>query len=216
MNAEQPLDPATGKKTGKMDIVNDSFDPLKRIQTAESARPGELSSLNFRTLSPFQRALMVTDGTVTKFIEAYTLDPVEIIRLDQKVYPIGEDHPWLEANRNTEVMYREVMIRGVHSRTLYVYGISYIVPERLPTDMKKRLEVQGEGIGRILNDACMETRREVLWFGREKLIHMPPEISRVCNGNFISRVYRIIMNGRPIVMINERFPVMTDVLPQHH
>lgn len=199
-----------------MEYESNSFDPLKRIQTAESARPSELSNLNFRTLSPFQRALMVTDGTVTKFIEAYTLDPVEIIRLDQKVYPIGEDHPWLEANRNTEVMYREVMIRGVHSKTLYVYGISYIVPERLPADMKDRLEVQGEGIGRILNDACIETRREVLWFGREKLTHLPQEIARVSNGIFISRVYRIIMGGKPIVMINERFPVMTDVLPQHH
>jgi len=199
-----------------MSYESNSFDPLKKIQTAESSMPGELSKLNFRTLTPFQRALMVADGTVTKFIEAYTLDPVEIIRLNQKLYPLEEDHPWLEADKNTDVMFREVMIRGVYSHTLYLYGASYIVPGRLQEDIRKRLEVQGEGIGRILNDARMETRREVLWFGREKLADAPGEIARVSNGEFISRTYRIIADGKPIVMINERFPVMTDVLPKHH
>lgn len=199
-----------------MGYESNSFDPLKKIQTAESAMPKELSKLNFRALTPFQRALMVTDGTVTKFIEAYTLDPVEIIRLNQKLYPLEEDHPWLEAGKGTEVMFREVMIRGVYSHTLYVHGMSYIVPERLKEDMRKRLEVQGEGIGRILNDAKMETRREVLWFGRERPADLPREISRMSDGEFISRAYSIITGGKPIVMINERFPVMTDVLPHHH
>jgi chorismate-pyruvate lyase len=199
-----------------MGYEGNCFDPLKKIQTAESAMPEELSKLNFRTLTPFQRALMVADGTVTKFIEAYTLDPVEIIRLNQKLYPLDEDHPWLEAERGTNVMFREVIIRGVYSHTLYVHGVSYIVPDRLPPDMRQRLEVQGEGIGRLLNEAMMETRREVLWFGREKLPDPPSEIASVSNGEFITRAYRIIEGGKPIVMINERFPVMDDVLPQHH
>ena len=199
-----------------MSYEGNSFDPFKKIQTAESSMPEELSKLNFRTLTPFQRALMVADGTVTKFIEAYTLDPVEIIRLNQKLYPLEEDNPWLEADKNTNVMFREVMIRGIYSHTLYLYGASYIVPDRLQEDIRERLEVQGEGIGRILNDARMETRREVLWFGREKLAHTPGEISSVSSGEFISRAYRIITDGKPIVMINERFPVMTDILPEHH
>jgi chorismate-pyruvate lyase len=199
-----------------MGFESNSFDPLKKIQTAESAMPNELSKLNFRTLTPFQRALMVADGTVTKFIEAYTLDPVEIIRLKQKCYPLAEDNPWLEAEKDTNVMYREVMIRGIYSHTLYLFGASYIVPDRLQDDIRERLEIQGEGIGRILNDAQMETRREVLWFGREKPADLPGEVSIVSNGEFISRAYRIITGGKPIVMINERFPVMTDVLPHHH
>ena len=199
-----------------MGIQSNAFDPLKNIQTAASAMPEQLSTLNFRALTPFQRALMVSDGTVTKFIEAYTLDPVEIIRLSQEHYPLEENHPWLEADKNSDVMLREVAIRGIYSRNLYVYGVSYIVPELLSRDIRERLEVQGEGIGRILNDYRMETRREVLWFGREKVSDLPREISSACNGEFISRSYRIIMGGKPIVMINERFPVMTDALPSHH
>ena len=113
-------------------------------------------------------------------------------------------------------MLREVIIRGIYSHTFYVYGLSYIVPDRLRQDMRERLEVQGEGIGRLLNEARMETRREVLWFGREKVADLPRQIAGVSNGEFISRAYRIIEGGRPIVMINERFPVMADALPQHH
>jgi chorismate-pyruvate lyase len=199
-----------------MSSQNGGFDPLRKIQTAEAEMPPELSKLNFRTLSAFQRALMVTDGTVTKFIEAYMLDPVEIIRLGQQRYPLEEDHPWLQADKGADVMFREVMIRGIYSHTLYVYGVSYIIPERLPATIRDRLEVQGEGIGRILNDCEMETRREVLWFGRERLSRLPRELAAISDGEFISRTYRIITDGKPIVLITERFPVMTDALPKHH
>ena len=199
-----------------MGTQSNAFDPLKNIQTAAAAMPEELSKLNFRALTPFQRALMVSDGTITKFIEAYTLDPVEIIRLSQERYSLKDNHPWLEAEKNTDVMLREVAISGIYSNNLYVYGVSHIVPERLPQDIREQLEVQGEGIGRILNDHRMEMRREVLWFGRERVSDLPKKIASACDGDFISRSYRIIMGGKPIVMINERFPVMTDALPSHH
>jgi len=199
-----------------MGFQDGGFNPLRKIQTAESAMPAELSKLNFRTLTPFQRALLVTDGTVTKFIEAYMLDPVEIIRLGQTRYTLEEDHPWLVAEKGMDVMFREVMIRGIYSHTLYVYGVSHIIPDRLPRDIRERLEVQGESIGRVLNDYEMETRREVLWFGRERLTQLPRQLSSVTNGEFISRTYRIIAEGKPIVLITERFPELTDVLPHHH
>ncbi len=51
--------------------------------TAQASRPPELDELDLRTLTPFQRALLVLDGTVTKFIEAYTMEPLDIIRLAQ-------------------------------------------------------------------------------------------------------------------------------------
>ena len=88
--------------------------------------------------------------------------------------------------------------------------------KRLPGGIRERLEVQGEGIGRILNDCEMETRREVLWFGRERLTRLPDKLAPVTGEEFISRTYRIITDGKPIVLITERFPVSTDVLPQHH
>jgi hypothetical protein len=56
----------------------DGFNPLKDLFAAQSSKPETLREVNLRALSPFQRALLVIDGTVTKFIEAYTMEPVEI------------------------------------------------------------------------------------------------------------------------------------------
>jgi chorismate-pyruvate lyase len=33
---------------------------------------------------------------------------------------------------------------------------------------------------------------------------------------FISRAYRIIANGKPIMLISEKFPSDRDLLPSHH
>ena len=63
--------------------IADSFDPLAGLMTAQASRPPELGDLELRMPSLFQRALMVLDGTVTKFIEAYTMEPLDIVRLAQ-------------------------------------------------------------------------------------------------------------------------------------
>ncbi len=47
---------------------NGDFSPLNELLTAQAAKPAGLSAVNLRVLSPFQRSLLVIDGTVTKFI----------------------------------------------------------------------------------------------------------------------------------------------------
>ena len=64
------------------------FDPMNDLLTAQSSRPSHLRRVNLRTLTPFQRALMVIDGTVTKYIEAYMMEPVNVIRLGQSIRPL--------------------------------------------------------------------------------------------------------------------------------
>lgn len=194
----------------------DGFDPFKDIVTAPFAMPTGLKTINFRALTPFQRALLVADGTVTQLIESYTLEPVEIVTLDQNRELCEERHLWLETEETTAVIRREVIIRGKYSHTLYVYGVSHIVPERLPETIRRRLEIQGEGIGRLINDNALETRREILWFGTERPTQLPASIHHLEQEEFISRVYKIITCGKPIALINERFPTQTDQLPHHH
>lgn len=167
---------------------------------------GKATAVNLRALSPFQRALVFTDGTVTKLIEAYTLEPLDILRLADTHAPALEHHPWLEVDELCAVGKRDVIIQGRYSRTLYVYAESLVVPERLPLPVRERLDVQGEGLGRLLNEAKIETRREVLWYARESAADLPEEVRRVSDGEFITRVYRIIARGLPVALITERFP----------
>jgi len=158
----------------------------------------------------------VIDGTVTRFIEAYAMEPVEIQRVRQNACAPRQEHRWLEADPSSEIMEREVLIRGGYSGTLYVYAISYVLTARLSPRIRGRLEVQGEGIGRIFEDEKLETRREVLWFGRERLKVLPAALESEREIEFISRAYRIIVDGHPVVMINERFPVSLRRIPAHH
>ncbi|MEX2531213.1 MAG: chorismate pyruvate-lyase family protein [Gemmatimonadota bacterium] len=188
-------------------VIEDQFDPLRGLSPGPAASAGGVSPVNLRVLTAFQRALLVIDGTVTKFIEAYAMEPLDVMRLRQEESISAERHEFLDLEGGQPVLEREVVIRGRYSDTLYVYAVSHIVPSRLPGQVRRRLEVQGEGIGRILRDEKLETRREVLWFGREKLKSLPDKVRDVAGEEFISRAYRIILDGSPIVVITERFPL---------
>ena len=186
---------------------NGDFSPLNGLLTAQAEKPAEVSAVNLRVLSPFQRSLLVIDGTVTKFIEAYMLEPVNIQRLSQTTVALPEDHRWLEAPKSTTVAVREVLIEGEYSGTLYVYAVSLIVLDRMPATVRERLEIDGEGVGRILIDHQLETRREVLWYGREHAGELSQEVRRRTSGEFLTRAYRIVHERRPVALITEKFPV---------
>ena len=194
----------------------DSFDPINELVTAQAERPEGLAPVNFRTLTPFQRALLVIDGTVTKFIEAYTMERVEVVRLSQEQTPLAEDHRWLDAPRGTIVGARQVLLRGKYSHSFYAYAVSLVVLDRLGSAIRERLDLDGESLGRILRDEDMETRREVMWYGRERVKELPEGVRQVSDGEFISRTYRIMANKHPIMLITERFPLAIDHLPSHH
>lgn len=195
---------------------NGLFDPMSELFVAQFARPVGLEPVNLRALTPFQRALLVIDGTVTKFIEAYTLEPVEVVRLSQVHRSLSIDHSWLEARAGTEVIARQVILRGEYSHTFYAYAVSLIVQERLPEQMKQNFEEEEGGIGRILLHWGAETRRDILWYGKERIDELPEDIQRISDGEFISRTYRIVAGGTPVMLINERFPFYSVRFPSHH
>lgn len=193
--------------------MTDTFDPLSDLFVAQLARPMQLGVVNLRALTPFQRALLVIDGTVTKFIEAYTLEPVQTVHLGQETRPLTSDQPWLEAEQGTEVLARRVFLEGRYTRTVYAYAVSLVVPDRLPEAARESLKEDAGSLGRILLSAQLETRREVLWYGREHLSDVPDPIRRLEGVPAISRTYRIISRGRPLMLINEKFPSSPDRLP---
>jgi chorismate-pyruvate lyase len=188
-------------------------DVLTALARAQFAQPAGLSPVNLRAMSPFQRALLVIDGTVTKFIEAYTLEPVDVQRLLHQELTLPADDAWLEARAGTPVVARHVRIAGRYRRQVYVYAIALVVPERLPVQIHERLGEPGAGIGRLLADAGVETRREVLWYGREHATGLPQALGLGPEAEFNTRTYRIIAGGRPVALINEKFPTGMDPLP---
>lgn len=192
-------------------------DPIADLFVAQESRPDHLSPVNLRTLSPFHRALLAIDGTVTKFIEAYKMESLDIRLLATERRELSAHHRWLEAPRNTDVMVREVALQGRQTREIYAYAVSLVVPGRLSEAARHALEVDGAGLGRVLLKDRAETYREILWFGRETLATLPEALAHLRSREFLSRTYRILAGGKPIMLINEKFPVHgEDALPLHH
>lgn len=191
------------------------FDPLRELLVDPTMGPERVSPVNLRALSPFQRALLVIDGTVTKFIEAYQMEPVDVTRLSQRTSVLPSEDTRLEAAAGESVIVREVVLTGRYSRTVYAYAISLLVPVRLPEQLTGELHVDGTSLGRILLEHRLETRREVLWFGRELLEDLPEAVRHHTGDEFVSRTYRIIAGGLPIMLISEKFPLGKDGFPAH-
>lgn len=199
-----------------VNLRSSGFDPLSDLLVAQLEKPAHLVEPNLRTLTPYQRALLTIDGTVTKFIEAYRMEPVNVVLLDQQTHELEAAHPWLEIEQGTTVISRQVLLQGRYSRTLFAYAVSLLVHDQLPEAVREDLKVHPGGIGQVLIKNRLETRREVLWYGREHIDALPEPVCSMTDGRFISRTYRIICKGNPFMLINEKFPVSVGQMMDHH
>jgi chorismate-pyruvate lyase len=173
---------------------------------AQSSRPPELQPLDLASLTPFYRSLLVIDGTVTQFVAAYTYEPIKVIRVRQERERLAEDHKWLDAPAGADVIARDVVLVGEDSSTLYVYGTSLIVADRLPQGMWHGLEREGASLGRLLKEHNVETYRELLWHGLASPDGLATRFGERPTTDLISRTYRMVSAGRPIMQITELFP----------
>jgi len=190
-------------------LSNPAFDPATGFFIAQGHRPAALGDVDPRDLSPLLRALLVIDGTVTKLLEAYTLEPISITRLSQAPAAINVEHRWLQASAGDRIVDRRVMLTGLETGRLYAYARSLILPDRLSEPMRRGLAEEPGGLGKIMLDGGLETRREGLWYGREEIEDLPLPVAERYAGDFVTRTYRVIADGRPLMMITEHFPFPT-------
>ena len=191
--------------------VHVSTKRMKDLFVAQFAKPSDLEEINLSQLTPFQRALLVIDGTVTRFIEAYTFSPVEVVLLHQETQTLLTDHVWLDAEKGTEVVARQVALqteqKDVQQPTVHAYATSIIVLDRIPQIIREGLTLNGQGLGQLLQHSGLETRRALLWWGLKRPDDLPETLLHLQGEPFLSRTYRIVTGGQPIMLINEQFPL---------
>lgn len=184
---------------------------MKDLFVAQFAKPSDLEEMNLSQLTPFQRALLVIDGTVTQFIEAYTFSPVEVVLLHQEVQTLSTDHAWLDAKKETEVVVRQVVLqtdqKDVQQPTVHAYATSIVVLDRIPQIIREGLTLKGRGLGQLLQRSGLESRRDLLWWGLKRSKDLPEALAHLEGKPFLSRTYRIVTDGQPIMLINEQFPL---------
>ena len=189
---------------------------VKNIFIAQAAKPATSKEINIAQLTPFQRALIVTDGTVTRLIEAYTLAPVEVVLLHQTEQTLSTEHIWLELPSGAPVISREVLLHtsSISDDTpkIQAYATSLIVSQHLPKGILDELESDPAGLGGILQDSGLETRRELLWCCCETAQDLPEAIAHLEGELLLSRTYRVFANKKPIMLITEKFPLREEAL----
>lgn len=181
------------------------FDPVAGFFLAQADRPAGLISITAAELTPLQRALLVIDGTVTTFLEAWALEPVVVTRLWQRRQPLATPDRWLELPAAATVTERAVLLSGARSHGFFAWAESRINADCLPAAMCDVLETGVAGLGQILLDSGLDTRREGLWYGREQMQSLPGPVAALTDGDFLTRSYRVTARGKPLMVITERF-----------
>jgi len=168
-------------------------------------RDGE--ELLLEGISPFLRTLLVTDGTVTKSLEAYFWERLEVQTICQDLEAISQDVAWLKLAAGSEVLTREVKLIGVSSERVYAGAYSMINLEAIPDYFSRQLIAGEIGIGVLIRDSGLESYREIVDFGAEKAdaVYYGYD-SDVGSLDIIYRTYRIFLEGKPAIVITERFP----------
>lgn len=191
-------------------------DRLNALFVGQAARPSILEDIKLTQLTPFQRALLVTDGTVTRLIEAYTFLPIEVVPLRETERTSDIEHAWLELPIGDPVVTREVVLQspvtGRRDPQIHAYAISHIVYQRLPNSVVDGLKSRVGGLGALLQRTIWETRRDLLWWGVERATDLPDTIGHLESKPFLSRTYRVVAKKEPLMLITEKFLLDASVL----
>jgi beta-ribofuranosylaminobenzene 5'-phosphate synthase len=159
-------------------------------------------------ISPVQKFLLGTDGSVTQILESITGKKVVIRTLVQKVVPADRaaaDN--LIIAQGDPVNFRIVEIRTEESGEVLIYATSHMPINRLSPAFKDDLMKADIPIGRIIRQHHIEARREIL---SARVTPATDEMGRVfaiCkNEPVLSRQYQIIHAEKPLIFIEEQFP----------
>jgi beta-ribofuranosylaminobenzene 5'-phosphate synthase len=158
-------------------------------------------------LSPMQKFLLGTDGSVTQILEAITGTAVVIETRVQQIIaadPITAQR--LDINQGDPVNYRVVEIKRSGGEVL-IYAISHTPVSRLSQKFKDDLIKADIPIGRIIQNHRIEARREILNARVSPATEETARIFSLCGKEpLLIRQYRIIHEGKPLIFIEEQFP----------
>jgi len=181
------------------------FDPIRGFHADETPdAPADHPRLD--ELPPFLRALLVTDGTVTRFLEAFTWEPIEVRLIDQAETILESEIPELELGPGQSVVKRQVLLHGASTGRNYTFAESLIRTDRLWDGLREELLKGRLGMGEILRDRRMETYREILSLREEKAETLPGPMNVDGRERVLVRSYRIFHRQAPVILITEKFP----------
>lgn len=154
-------------------------------------------NIDFANLPPFLRVLLSTDGTVTKSLEAFFWETVNVENCGQSSTTLTAPNMVIQCHKGEQVLLRHVTLRGSDTGTLYAKASSLICTKRLPKRARDALMDGVLGIGEMLRECGLETYREIVAIGSEAIDEQ----------TWIWRRYKIDMAKQVVMQITEHFPL---------
>lgn len=161
-------------------------------------------------LSPLQKILLGTDGSVTRILELATGAPVSINTLLQTVEAADSGIAGrLGIAPGQEVNHRIVELRNTRTGETLIYAESYTPLSRLSAGFRDDLMRADIPVGRILERHRLETRREIMKMSAgPRPASVAERFGLSGTPRFLSREYCIIHQEHPLMHIEELFPVI--------
>jgi beta-ribofuranosylaminobenzene 5'-phosphate synthase len=159
-------------------------------------------------LSPVQKILLGTDGSVTQLLELVTGNEVAVRTEVQEIVPADKAFAEnLGINEGDPVNYRVIELVNTITGEVLIHAISHTPISRLPPSFREDLMKADIPIGRIIRQHHIEARREILNAGVSPATAEIGRLFSIClNEPVLSRQYQIIHKGEPLIFIEEQFP----------
>jgi beta-ribofuranosylaminobenzene 5'-phosphate synthase len=159
-------------------------------------------------LSPVQKILIGTDGSVTQLLESVTGSEIVVRTQVQEIVPANrETAERLGVPEGEPVNYRVVDLIDNATGQVLVHACSHTPIARLSPDFRDDLMKADIPIGRIIKRHRIEARREILHARVSPASHEAGDLFSICAREpLLSRQYRIIHRGDPLIFIEEQFP----------
>ena len=155
------------------------------------------------TLPGLEAALSRASGTVTAFLEQLVGEPIDARERRHKLLRAEPSNP-LGVAEGDPLIFRTAALEGRTSGRVYLYAETVLVANRLPVNVRRRLELSSDPIGRILGDEGITATRQHLGGSASGSAPVPPE--GVAAGDYLlARTYRLDAGGTPLMMIAEWF-----------
>ncbi|KQC03416.1 MAG: beta-ribofuranosylaminobenzene 5'-phosphate synthase [Methanoculleus sp. SDB] len=160
-------------------------------------------------LSPLQKILLTTDGSVTGLLEAISGHEVAVrTRFQEVVSADSECSMSLDVAPGQAVNHRVVELQDSETGDVLIYAVSDTPLARLRSEWQNDLMRADIPIGKILKKYEIEGRRELL---DVRMTKPDPALSRVFgiggDDRLLRRKYQIIHDEAPLIHIEEIFPL---------
>jgi chorismate-pyruvate lyase len=176
--------------------------------SAQDELPEDLEPVELAALNPFLRGLLLTDGTVSRTLEAHTLREVRVERVEQSEQAAPQELARHLLLADGEPCVRRRIAMRIATEDPSVWAESFVVPGRLPASFLTALSGNGQGIGGSLQQLKLESWRELLWFGLGSPPAWPGQEGSARRS--LRRAYLILTDGRPALLICEDFALRED------